>query len=182
MGDADWVVELAIVPITLAVVEGLLRSRAPDAAAKPVRAALIASMLLFASGGIIGALIHGNNVKIPAHYHGCIVGVTLAFMGLVYHLLPQLWLSHCSRPAGGGAALHLRFGAIAAHHRAGLVRRLGVQRKVAGADQVLRTAGETAGDGLDGARRTAGDHRGMLFVVIVLPRDAGAGRVRAPGA
>ena len=39
---------------------------------------------------MIGIFIAGTNVRIPAHYHGCIVGVTLALMGLVYHLLPQL--------------------------------------------------------------------------------------------
>ena len=27
----------------------------------------------------MGFMIDGNNVKIPAHYHGCIVGVSLAF-------------------------------------------------------------------------------------------------------
>ena len=159
---------LAIVPITLAVVEGLLRSRAPDAAAKPVRASLIASMLLFASGGIIGALIHGNNVKIPAHYHGCIVGVTLAFMGLVYHLLPQLGY----RAARGRLAVAQPYiyGLGQLLHIIGLVWSggYGVQRKVAGADQVLRTAGETAGMGLMGLGGLLAIIGGMLFVVIVL--------------
>jgi cytochrome c oxidase subunit 1 len=58
--------------------------------ARPLRAALLASMLLFAAGGVIGTFIDGSNVKIPAHYHGCIVGVTLALMGLVFHLMPRL--------------------------------------------------------------------------------------------
>ena len=39
---------------------------------------------------MIGFMISGSNVRIPAHYHGCIVGVTLAMMGMVYRLLPQL--------------------------------------------------------------------------------------------
>ena len=34
---------------------------------------------------MIGVFIAGSNVRIPAHYHGCIVGVTLALMGAVYH-------------------------------------------------------------------------------------------------
>jgi hypothetical protein len=46
----------------------------------PLRAALLSSVLLFAAGGVIGIFI-GSNVRIPAHYHGCIVGVTLALMG-----------------------------------------------------------------------------------------------------
>ena len=48
-------------------------------------------------GGLIGVFIAGSNVRIPAHYHGCIVGVTLALMGLVYHLLPA---SGLPRPRG----------------------------------------------------------------------------------
>ena len=159
---------LAIVPIALAVAEGLIRGRTLDPAAKPVRAALIASMLLFASGGIIGALIHGNNVKIPAHYHGCIVGVTLAFMGLVYHLLPQLGY----RAVRGRLAVAQPsiYGLGQLLHIIGLVWSggYGVQRKVAGADQVLRTAGETAGMGLMGLGGLLAIVGGMLFVVIVL--------------
>ena len=45
--------------------------------------ALIMSLVLFAAGGMIGFAINGANVKIPAHYHGCIVGVTLALIPAV---------------------------------------------------------------------------------------------------
>jgi len=44
----------------------------------------VASILLFLSGGAIGAVISGVNVTIPAHYHGSIVGISVAFMGLSY--------------------------------------------------------------------------------------------------
>ena len=78
----------------------------------PCAPPLIASMLLFASGGVIHRLIHGNNVKTRqlSRLHR---RVTLAFMGWLSPAA-AIWLSHCSRPAGGGAAPHLRFGAIAA--------------------------------------------------------------------
>ena len=49
-----------------------------------VPAAFLASTLLFLSGGMIGAIISGVNVTIPAHYHGSIVGISVAFMGLAY--------------------------------------------------------------------------------------------------
>jgi hypothetical protein len=49
-----------------------------------VPAAFLASTLLFLSGGLIGAIISGVNVTIPAHYHGSIVGISVAFMGLAY--------------------------------------------------------------------------------------------------
>ena len=69
---------LVIPPIALAVLWSLWPARPLEAAKRPLRASLIASLVLFSAGGIIGFLISGNNVKIPAHYHGCIVGVTLA--------------------------------------------------------------------------------------------------------
>lgn len=46
--------------------------------------ALSASLALFFFGGMLGLLISGVNVTIPAHYHGSIVGISIAFMGLCY--------------------------------------------------------------------------------------------------
>ncbi|MFV9875903.1 MAG: hypothetical protein AB8U25_06905 [Rickettsiales endosymbiont of Dermacentor nuttalli] len=48
---------------------------------------LCMSVILFLSGGAIGLLIKGINVIIPAHYHGSIVSITLASMGLAYIIL-----------------------------------------------------------------------------------------------
>ncbi len=31
-----------------------------------------------------------GNVTIPAHYHGSVVGITIAFMNFIYWLLPKL--------------------------------------------------------------------------------------------
>lgn len=45
---------------------------------------LTCSALLFLSGGLIGLLIKGMNVTIPAHYHGSIVGISIAFMGFSF--------------------------------------------------------------------------------------------------
>ena len=45
---------------------------------------IICSIFLFFFGGLIGLLITGVNVVIPAHYHGEIVGISIALMGLVY--------------------------------------------------------------------------------------------------
>ncbi|WP_395693625.1 cbb3-type cytochrome c oxidase subunit I [Piscinibacter sp.] len=159
---------LAIAPIALAVVLGL-RGLAPLAPAqKPLRAALLASMLLFASGGMIGVFIAGSNVRIPAHYHGCIVGVTLALMGLVYHLLPRLGYR---APEGRLATLQpTLYGAGQLMHILGLVWSggYGVQRKVAGAEQVLRSSSEIAGMGLMGLGGLIAIVGGLMFVVVTL--------------
>lgn len=159
---------LAIVPVTLAIALALFAARAPAANLRPLRAALIASVLLFAAGGLIGFLIRGSDVRIPAHYHGSIVGVTLALMGLIYALLPRLgFVAPASRAAawqpwiyGGGQLLHI----------VGLVWSggYGVPRKVAGAEQVLRTPAEIAGMGLMGLGGLIAVIGGLLFVVIVL--------------
>ena len=159
---------VAILPVALAVVLAILPLRDVAATARPLRAALISSMTLFAAGGVIGMLIGGNNVKIPAHYHGCIVGVTLALMGVVYHLLPQLGYR---APRGRLAVLQpYLYGVGQLMHIVGLVWSggYGVQRKVAGAEQVLRSTAEVAGMGLMGLGGLLAIVGGLLFVVVVI--------------
>ncbi len=158
---------LAILPVGLAVGVGLHGAAATDPSQRPLRAALLASMLLFASGGLIGVFIAGSNVRIPAHYHGCIVGVTLALMGLVYRLLPALGYR---APGGRLATLQpVLYGAGQLMHILGLVWSggYGVQRKVAGAEQVLRSGAEIAGMGLMGLGGLVAIVGGLLFVVVV---------------
>jgi hypothetical protein len=159
---------LAILPFGVATILGLLAAGPASRDEKPLRAALAWSLILFGAGGLIGAAISGNNVKIPAHYHGSIVGVTLAFMGLAYHLLPRLGFA---RPAAKLATLQAwLYGAGQLAHIAGLVWSggYGVQRKVAGAEQVLRGAEQVAAMGLMGLGGLAAVAGGLLFVVIVL--------------
>jgi len=159
---------LAILPIALAVSLGLRGAGPVSPTQRPLRAALIASMLLFAAGGLIGVFIAGSNVRIPAHYHGCIVGVTLALMGLVYHLLPQLGYA---APEGRMATLQpTLYGAGQLMHILGLVWSggYGVQRKVAGAEQVLRSSSEVAGMALMGLGGAIAIVGGLLFVLVVM--------------
>jgi len=158
---------LAIFPIAAAVLVALFGLKRIALNARPLRAALLASMGLFAAGGIIGIAIDGSNVKIPAHYHGCIVGVTLAMMGLVYHLLPRLGYG---TPSGRLAVNQsYLYGLGQLMHIIGLVWSggYGVQRKVAGTDQVLRSAGEVYGMGLMGLGGLIAIIGGVLFVVVV---------------
>lgn len=160
---------LAIVPVALALLIALARREQPVAAdARPGHAALLASLLLFGAGGLIGFLIQGSDVRIPAHYHGSIVGITLALMGLTYALLPRLGYTRpLPRSAvwqpwlyGGGQLLHI----LGLMWSGGY----GVQRKVAGAEQVLRTPAEIAGMGLMGLGGLIAVAGGLLFALIVL--------------
>jgi len=164
----------AIAPLALAVLLALLPRRALQPVQRPLRAALLASMLLFAAGGVIGFTISGSNVKVPAHYHGCIVGVTLALMGLVYHLLPRL--GHGAPQGRLAVAQPWLYGVGQLLHIVGLVWSggYGVQRKVAGSEQVLRSTGEVAGMGLMGLGGLLAIVGGLLFVVVVLRAMRGA--------
>jgi len=159
---------LAIVPITIAVLIGLVRAAPVSAAERPCRTALVASLLLFSAGGLIGFLIKGSDVRIPAHYHGSIVGITLALMGLTYALLPRLGYT---RPLPRLATWQpVLYGAGQFLHIAGLVWSggYGVQRKVAGAEQVLRTPSEVAGMALMGVGGLIAVIGGLVFALVVL--------------
>jgi len=159
---------LVIPPIAIAVLWSLWPIRPLAADQRPLRASLIASLVLFSAGGIIGFLITGSNVRIPAHYHGCIVGVTLAMMGVVYLLLPRLgYRAPNSRTAAWQPTI---YGVGQMMHIVGLVWSggYGVQRKVAGTDQVLRSTQETLGMGLMGLGGLIAIVGGVMFVVIVL--------------
>ena len=81
---------IAAVPIGLAVTLAALEKWRATEGYEIERNALLFSIILFGVGGIIGFMIEGSTVTVPAHYHGSIVGITLAFMGITYHLLPQL--------------------------------------------------------------------------------------------
>ena len=158
----------AIVPVALAVVVALYRLPLARATQHPLRAAVLTSILLFGAGGVIGIFISGSNVRIPAHYHGCIVGVTLALMGLVYHLLPSLGYA---APQGRLAvAQPWVYGLGQLMHIIGLVWSggYGVQRKVAGAEQVLRSNAEVAGMALMGLGGLVAIVGGVLFIVVTV--------------
>ena len=134
----------------------------------PAKSAFVASFVLFAVGGVLGYLIHGVNVVIPAHYHGSTVGVTLAFMGLAYVLLPTLGFGRAdSRMAiwqpyvyGAGQLIHVLGLAWSGGY--------GVQRKVAGADQFLTTLPQKVGMGMMGLGGLIAVIGGLMFVVVCL--------------
>lgn len=146
-------------------------------AAQPAKSAFVASFGLFALGGILGYMIQGVNVVIPAHYHGSTVGVTLAFMGLAYVLLPQLGF----KAAEGRMAVWQPYvyGTGQLIHVLGLAWSggYGVQRKVAGAEQMLTTLPQKIGMGMMGLGGLIAVIGGLMFVLVCLkamsPRKSG---------
>jgi cytochrome c oxidase subunit 1 len=110
----------------------------------PPLACFAVSLFLFGAGGVIGLAIDGTNVRIPAHYHGAIVGMTIAFMGLTYRLLPLLRLAEA---------------------RSRMAR---IQPWLYGLGQTLHIAGLAWSGGYGVARKTLASEDGVLAVKIAL--------------
>ena len=158
---------LAAFPIGIAVLFGLLQNRVAARGYEIERSALIFSMLLFGTGGVIGFLIIGSNVTIPAHYHGSIVGVTLAFMGITYHVLPHLGFRKVEGKAARWQPAIYGIGQLM--HIIGLAWSggYGVMRKTAGEAQGLDRIEQIAGMGLMGLGGLISIIGGVIFLVVV---------------
>jgi hypothetical protein len=157
---------LAAMPIGLVIIFNLVNSFRGTVNVSPERSALLSSMLLFAAGGMIGFMIEGSNVTVPAHYHGSIVAVTLAYMGITYHLLPLLGFR---QPAGRLVVLQpWIYASGQLMHVVGLAWSggYGVQRKTAGDAQFLDGMEKIAGMGLMGLGGLVAVVGGVLFLVI----------------
>ena len=159
---------LAVTPLGLLVIWGLIRAAGPAASERPLRRTLWMSLLLFFSGGLISLFIAGVNTIIPAHYHGSIVGVTLALMGLAYLLLPKFGFAPASGWMADWQPWIYGFGQLM--HILGLAASgaMGIQRKTAGAAQGLDTLSAKLAMGVMGVGGLLAVIGGILFVWIML--------------
>lgn len=154
--------------IGLTITIALFKFHSGSQERSPLRIALIMSILLFATGGIIGLLISGINVTIPAHYHGSIGGIVLAYMGMTYYLLPKLGFNppHLKlakiQPIiyGSGQLMHVFGLALSGGY--------GVQRKTAGAAQALDSIGAQIGMKIVGLGGLIAVIGGLMFAIVVL--------------
>lgn len=130
-------------------------------------ACLLSSVLLFFYGGVLATFIQGQNVVIPAHYHGSIVGITLAFMGLAYLLLPRLGYADVERwRLAFWAPIILCAGQIIHVSALAWSGGYGVLRKTVGTDGYppeVRIA-----MGLLGGGSGLASLGGLLFVIVVI--------------
>ena len=158
---------LAALPIGLIIFIGFFTLKRTHIKPGPEFNALVFSMLLFGVGGVIGFMISGSNVTVPAHYHGSIVAVTLAYMGIAFHAIPRLGF----RPIKGRAATWqpVIYGCGQLMHIIGLVLSggYGVQRKTAGAAQSLDGMERIIGMGIMGLGGLIAVIGGIMFLVIV---------------
>jgi len=155
---------IAAVPIGIAVTLATLEKWRPAPGFEVERNALLFSILLFGAGGLIGFMISGSTVTVPAHYHGSIVGITIAFMGITYHLLPQLGFGRVSGRAarwqpgiyGSGQLMHIIGLAWSGGYN--------VARK---STEVERGLEQTMGLGLMGFGGLISIIGGVMFLVLV---------------
>ncbi|MCU0894106.1 MAG: cbb3-type cytochrome c oxidase subunit I [Rhodospirillales bacterium] len=135
---------------------------------QPEVVCLALSLLLFAVGGAFGLFVDGADTRTPAHYHGVIASVTLAFMGLFYALiLPALGRERPSERVMR-VQLHLfAWGQLAACIGLFLAGGHGAPRKVAGEAQGLEVMAARIGMGLNGIGGLIAIVGGILFVWLV---------------
>jgi len=170
---------IAAVPIGVACTLAILERWRPREGFEVERNALLFSLLLFGAGGAIGFMIRGSTVTVPAHYHGSIVGVTIAFMGITYHLLPQLGFAKIKgriarwQPGiyGGGQLMHIIGLAWSGGYN--------VARKSTDAERGFE---QVAGMGLMGFGGLVSIIGGITFLVLVYrSMRAGADNPATPG-
>jgi cytochrome c oxidase subunit 1 len=158
----QYVLGPAVAIVALAVVG---RIRRPWPLRDPAFLALALSVLLFTVGGALGLFVDGADTRTPAHYHGVIAGVTLAFFGLFHsHFLPLL-----GRPAPGSRRMRLivhlfAWGQLAACVGLFIAGGHGAPRKVVGDAQGLVDLVPMIGMGLNGLGGLVAVAGGVLFV------------------
>jgi hypothetical protein len=159
---------LGVIPVGALVVWGLLKSSSADAGQRPLRRSLWMSLLLFFVGGLIALFISGVNTIIPAHYHGSIVGVTLALMGLAYMILPRLGYSPVSGRLAEWQPWIYGFGQLIHIIALAISGAMGIQRKTAGAAQGLDSFAAKATMGVMGLGGLLAVIGGIIFVWVML--------------
>jgi cytochrome c oxidase subunit I len=134
----------------------------------PTFLALALSVMLFAVGGALGLFVDGADTRTPAHYHGVIAGISLAFFGLFFgRFLPLLGRPIADR-GRRRLILHLfAWGQLAACVGLFVAGGHGAPRKVAGDAQGLVDLVPMIGMGLNGLGGLVAVSGGILFVWTV---------------
>ena len=144
---------------------------------QPAFLCLTLSAALFMIGGAFGLFVDGTDTRTPAHYHGVIAAVTLAFMGLFY----TLFLPALGRSPKPGKALRSQIflfagGQIMACIGLFLAGGFGAPRKTAGAAQGLQDVGAMIGMAMNGIGALIAIIGGIMFIWIAAAALLGAPR------
>lgn len=144
------------------------RENAAHAWRRPPFLALVLSIVTFGVGGALGLFVDGADTRTPAHYHGVIGGINLAFMGLMFaFVLPLL-----GRAPEAGRLVRAQIwlyavGQILACIGLFWAGGYGAARKTAGAAQDLSHIGATIGLYLNGVGALIAIVGGVMFIWTV---------------
>lgn len=139
--------------------------RDAEEAQRLARISLFLSVAVFALGGFLGLFVDGGDTRTPAHYHGVIGGINLAFMGLVLVLLLPL-LGRSPWPSRLLALQLWLYGSGQALACLGLfwAGGYGAPRKTVGAGSGIAELGAKLGLYLNGAGMLIAVVGGVLFI------------------
>ncbi|MBT3358405.1 MAG: hypothetical protein HN403_02115 [Rhodospirillales bacterium] len=134
----------------------------------PAFLCLVLSITVFGIGGVLGMFIDGTDTRTPAHYHGVIAGVTLAFMGLFF----RFFLPLLGRTVGRVRFLIWAFagGQTLASLGLFLAGGYGAPRKVAGEAQGLDEMGAIVGMAMNGFGALIAVVGGVMFIWVCARR------------
>lgn len=158
----------ATLPLGLAVLVSLFWAGKAAPEVRPLRIALLLSILLFTMGGVLGYMLRESSTLVTAHYHSVTGAVTLAFMALAYDLLPRLGFGIVPHRLAGMQVYAYGIGQLL--HALGLAWAggYGMARKVGGSGQSLDNLGQTLGMSLMGLGSLVATIGGILFLVTVI--------------
>ena len=151
--------------IVAVILLAIIRHGRPYPWRNPAFLTLTLSISVFSIGGILGLFVDGADTRTPAHYHGVIAGINLAFMGLYY----TLFLPLLDKAIAITKIIYLQVGLFAGGQTMAsiglfLAGGYGVPRKVAGADQGLEIFGAYAGMTMNGIGALIAIIGGILFI------------------
>jgi hypothetical protein len=148
---------------------------------------VIAALILFAFGGLIGFFEGSVDTRTPSHYHAMLIAVTLGFIALYFGLFLPL-LGRRTERRRLRTAMYLLLGSGQFIHSLGLyIAGLeGVARKTAGAAQEIDTVTKLTFlvvQGVGGVIAVAG---GIIFIILagkllLAKREQGVTASTAPG-
>lgn len=131
---------------------------------KPIRNAVIWSIILFLSGGIISMFISGVNTIIPAHYHGSIVGVSLSLMAMVYYIMPKIGFAEITGKMATSQTILYGFGQLMHIIGFAVSGGYGAMRKMPGQELPAEAKVYMGLMGLGGLISIIG---GLFFVIVI---------------
>jgi hypothetical protein len=153
--------------VMFSVVRLLIKRRRDVWDGAPEIKGVVAALILFAFGGVIGFFEGSVDTRTPAHYHAMLIAVTLVFMALYFGLFLPLAGRRTPRRTLR-TAMYVLLGLGQLLHSGGLyvAGAQGVVRKAAGVDQDLDNVTKIAAMATEGVGGLIAVMGGIIFIVL----------------